>query len=955
MATAGAKKSLRKPADMDDLKSEVATFASSWVSPPPRGSPRGAYGASQGAIPVMGLEELKRLVERKKDLAERLMAQYAEDYEARTRRHGDWHLVRMAAKSGTTNDKVTALATLVGDNPVANLKSLDILLGLVNAKVGKRYAFKGFDHLTELFKTRLLPDRKLKCLLQRQIISLPVSSDGFSLLLFWYWEECLKERYEKFVAALEEASKDMLLLKQLLYGLLRSKMEQERKLLYALVNKLGDPLRKAASSAGYYLTCLLSEHPNMKLIVIEEVDAFIFRPHVGLRSKYHASCTKMHECEEVARRGRGFFECGLEKMVLISSGPDNAEGDNAARNSRDHVHGVKKNTEDKKWRSRSVKSKEHLLESCVEMDSRLLCALLTGVNRAFPFVASDEADDIIEVQTPILFRLVHSKNFNIGVQALTLLYQISFKNQILSDRFYRALYSKLLVPAALNSSKHEMFLALLFKAMKSDLNVKRISAFSKRLLQISLQQPPQYACGCLCLLSEVLKAKPHMWSMMLQNESVDEDLEHFTDIQEDTKEITDATFGGSIKSLCSNLRVKEMNFGDNSENCKFKVRSSSGDAIVDMKNEKLKSLIREGMEPCIKTPLSARYDPRHREPSYWYFFVLPTLNLRTLDGSVFLSQDILNAETAGWWELTLLAAHVHPSVAAMAQTLLSGVNIVYNGDPLNDLSLAAFLDKFMEKKPRANQRGEEMWHGGSQIAPARKLDLDSHLIGEDILQLAENEVPPEDIIFHKFYANKSTASKKKKKKTKAVDEDDELVPIGSDDSADEEVEEILGLAPLTSKDMDGEYDYEDLDMVAAEDDDELIGDGSEGEVNSFDDVAPEEEDPDDDSASDGSWDGQVDGDGSTLGDDDLWEDEPLHKPKKNKKSQESPFVSVEDFERDKDKYLDSSSGGRKRKPKSHQPKQQQQQQKKKRRCQPEPRSLSECRVNYSRTAPNYAL
>lgn len=63
--------------------------------------------------------------------------------------------------------------------------------------------------------------------------------------------------------------------------------------------------------------------------------------------------------------------------MLISSGPDNAEGDNAAKNSGEHVKGMKKNTEDKKGRSRSVKSKEHLLESCVEMDSRLLCALLT--------------------------------------------------------------------------------------------------------------------------------------------------------------------------------------------------------------------------------------------------------------------------------------------------------------------------------------------------------------------------------------------------------------------------------------------------------------------------------------------------------------------------------------------------------------------------------------------------
>ena len=59
---------------------------------------------------------------------------------------------------------------------------------------------------------------------------------------------------------------------------------------------------------------------------------------------------------------------------------------------------------------------------------------------------------------------------------------------------------------------------------------------------------------------------------------------------------------------------------------------------------------------------------------------------------------------------------MHPSVATMAQTLLSGANIVYNGNPLNDLSLTAFLDKFMEKKPKAST-----WHGGSQIEPAKKV------------------------------------------------------------------------------------------------------------------------------------------------------------------------------------------------------------------------------------------
>lgn len=66
----------------------------------------------------------------------------------------------------------------------------------------------------------------------------------------------------------------------------------------------------------------------------------------------------------------------------------------------------------------------------------------------------------------------------------------------------------------------------------------------------------------------------------------------------------------------------------------------------------------------------------------------------------------------------VLASHVHPSVSTMAGTLLSGGNIVYNGNPLSDLTLTAFLDKFMEKKPKPTT-----WHGGSQIEPAKKVSF----------------------------------------------------------------------------------------------------------------------------------------------------------------------------------------------------------------------------------------
>jgi ribosome biogenesis protein MAK21 len=83
------------------------------------------------------------------------------------------------------------------------------------------------------------------------------------------------------------------------------------------------------------------------------------------------------------------------------------------------------------------KNSEGHSDSHTEMDSRLLSVLLTvslhftfshcldfpqhcielhnhlvfsqGVNRAFPFVSSNEADDIIDIQTPVLFQLVITK------------------------------------------------------------------------------------------------------------------------------------------------------------------------------------------------------------------------------------------------------------------------------------------------------------------------------------------------------------------------------------------------------------------------------------------------------------------------------------------------------------------------------------------------------------------
>jgi ribosome biogenesis protein MAK21 len=63
------------------------------------------------------------------------------------------------------------------------------------------------------------------------------------------------------------------------------------------------------------------------------------------------------------------------------------------------------------------------------------------------------------------------------------------------------------------------------------------------------------------------------------------------------------------------------------------------------------------------------------------------------------------AEEACFWELAALSRHGHPSVAAMARTLLSGQNVTYQGDPMQMLSLSAFLDKFLSRKAKTQSKG----------------------------------------------------------------------------------------------------------------------------------------------------------------------------------------------------------------------------------------------------------
>jgi ribosome biogenesis protein MAK21 len=117
-----------------------------------------------------------------------------------------------------------------------------------------------------------------------------------------------------------------------------------------------------------------------------------------------------------------------------------------------------------------------------------------------------------------LFKIAHSANFNTGIQALLLIQHLSATRSLGNDRFYRTLYESLLDPRLVTSSKQALYLNLLLRALKNDVDVRRVKAFAKRMLQISgLHQPP-FVCGLLYVISHLRETFPDLMTLINEPE-----------------------------------------------------------------------------------------------------------------------------------------------------------------------------------------------------------------------------------------------------------------------------------------------------------------------------------------------------------------------------------------------------------------------------------------------------
>lgn len=458
--------------------------------------------------------------------------------------------------TGTLSDKISALTLSIQESPVHNMKALGSLVGLAS-KRSRGQAVEVLGALKDLFGPgNLLPsDRKLRTFTSQPALSAASDDMDFQWtsrdpwpkeikevhLISWAFEDWLKSIFFEVLKIIEAWCNDEVVFARskavdYVCQLLKEKPEQEANLLRLLVNKLGDSDKKIASKTSFNILQLEITHPLMKPTIIAAIESdLLFRRGQSLHAKYYATITLNQTVLSGKEEGvaRKLLDIYFNLFIKLLKKPEEA---NPAATGVNGISINKKGEVQGGGGSAGKKAQKRLAEkekaSTVDEDLRqtMLSAVLTGVNRAIPF--TDTNDECFEGHLDTLFKVTHSSNFNTSIQALMLIQQMNGSHQGSIDRFYRTLYESLLDPRLLTSSKQALYLNLLFRALRSDLNVKRVKAFTKRLLQVVAMHQPSFTCGSLYLLRELEGVFTNLEAFIDQAEEDSDDEEDFQDVQE---------------------------------------------------------------------------------------------------------------------------------------------------------------------------------------------------------------------------------------------------------------------------------------------------------------------------------------------------------------------------------------------------------------------------------------
>ncbi|KAI6127001.1 CBF-domain-containing protein [Pisolithus sp. B1] len=475
----------------------------------------------------------------------------------------DYNFLRNILQTGTLSDRLSALTLLVQSSPLHNTKALEALKNLAErgkGKGGRGESLKALRCVVDWWVGGGAPDRKLKYF-RDQPLSHPDINDRH--LVIWYFEDWLKKYFFSVLQILEVLSADPLSYVRmqalsLVFTLLKEKPEQEQNLLRLLINKLGDSDKTICSRSSYYILQLLQVHPSMKAVVIREITSLVLRPGTSTAAtappptqNAHIRFNKDGSDPKPKPQPKSKSKPGPAAKQPIMFRPNEkdvamqtidvyfrlfedilGEG-RLAEEENDDTRSEISQAHDKSKQKR--KGKEVVGEGgFTEVEdslSKLLSAILTGVNRALPFAKLGATDSSLGKHIDTLFLITHKSTFNISLQALVLIQQISStlihqskaspssssQSKSITDRYYRALYASLHDGRLASSSKQTMYLNLLFKSLKADGNVERIKSFVRRFVQVLVSGGAggnEFIVGGLYLLGEIFSTLPGLRNLL---------------------------------------------------------------------------------------------------------------------------------------------------------------------------------------------------------------------------------------------------------------------------------------------------------------------------------------------------------------------------------------------------------------------------------------------------------
>lgn len=381
--------------------------------------------------------------------------------------------------------------------------------------------------------------------------------------------------------------------------------EKEQMLLSMLVNKLGDPSNKVAAKALHHLTEVSYKHPAMCGVITNETEKFLFRNNITEHAQHFALCFlsqlapngNIDVCKKLVNICFSFFK------ILVNKGAINS------------------------------KTMQAILRCLKKAIGDVVLENKTAPGSDFGFMSKDMQDTV--------YRLIHFADIQISLQTLALLLQvITVADAGNHDRFYNALYKKLLDPdlASCGTKVSAFFLHIVHRAIHIDTNRSRAQAFIKRLLQVALHFPPQMVCGCLIVVNKLIKAR-----IDLNKFSKPEVTECYTDsnaasaIGDDDDDDGDEHYTDAVDETENDKEEKEKNSQQETEDVKPSV-TSSWHHITNTNSLDKKEKASE-VAP-------SNYNPYHRVPAF--------------AGAEFVLRT----------ELVAFQKHYHPTVRVFAQNLI---------------------------------------------------------------------------------------------------------------------------------------------------------------------------------------------------------------------------------------------------------------------------------------------